>query len=186
MSLIDITQIDMAQIDMAQWDRFVLDRIDPDRIGVDGDPEGPARRRRWACDFVEAELGTGGSCLGEPAVAFRSYGAGCLAVGVAGPVERAMARRVGGLLRGLRPHSRHELLITFALLESWDPQLARVIGQARIHHLIDGGHVELRDAPPGLVAAWSPLPPDTTPDRDGPAAGGRDRAPCLEQWGLLS
>jgi len=128
----------------------------------------------------------GGSCLGEPAVAFRSYGAGCLAVGVAGPVDRAMARRVGGLLRDLRPHSRHELLITFALLESWDPQLARVIGQARIHHLIDGGHVELRDAPPGLVAAWSPLPPDTTPDRDGPAAGGRDRGPCLEQWGLLS
>ena len=77
-----------------------------------------------------------------------------------------MARRVGALLRDLRPHSAHELVITLAGLTAWDPQLVRVLGQARIHSLIDGGHIELVEVPTDLVAALNDLPPRRTADAD--------------------
>jgi hypothetical protein len=83
----------------------------------------------------------------------RSYDHGCLVVGVAGAVDRAMAERLGTLLRDLRPHSSCELVISFTLLDDWDPHLARVIGRARIQHLLDHARVELHDPPAALVAA---------------------------------
>jgi hypothetical protein len=113
-------------------------------------------------------------------VALRSYGDGCVAVGIAGPVDRDTARRFGTLLRGLRPFSTRELLLTLALLGPWDPQLARVIGQARVHHLIDGGRLDLRGAPPEMFAVLGTPPPTIVEGHPLPD----DREPCLEQWGL--
>jgi hypothetical protein len=144
----------------------------PEYPDPDPDPDDHTRGRDGACDGVEGELALRGSPRGEAAVALRSYGNGCIAVGIAGPVDRRAARRFGTLLRGLRPFSTRELLLTLVLLGPWDPRLARVIGQARVQHLIDGGRMDLRDAPSELVAASGA--PASAPAADpvsGPAGG---------------
>lgn len=163
----------MSLIDMSQFDRMALDP----------DFHGPTRKRDEACEAVEDELAQRGPHHAETAVALRSYGEGCVVVGVAGPVDRAMARRIGTLLRGLRPFSTRELLLTFVRVGPWDPQLVRVIGQARVHHLIDGGRLDLRGTPPAMVAVMAaalPARPVAVP----PAAPDQDRYSCLEEWGL--
>jgi hypothetical protein len=147
--------------------------VDPAHL--DGDPSvglsddtagGLVWRRRRARDEVHAELAS--PPPPEAAVAVRGYGASCLAVGVAGPVGRAGAVRLAGLLRDLRPYSARELLLSLALLGEWHPHLVRVIGQARIQRLIDGGALELHDTPPGLavelgLAQWVHRPPVAQP-----------------------
>jgi hypothetical protein len=160
---------DVSQIDMTQFDRMMLDPT-PDHTGG----------RDAACAGVEGELRRRGPRPGATDVALRSYGDGCVAVGIAGPVDRDTARRFGTLLRGLRPFSTRELLLTLALLGPWDPQLARVIGQARVHHLIDGGRLDLRGAPPEMFAVLGAPPPTIVEGHPLPD----DREPCLEQWGL--
>jgi hypothetical protein len=160
----------VSLIDMSRFDAV---QLNPTRGGRTHDPD-------QACGGVEDELASRGSPRREAAVAMRSYGDGCVAVGIAGPVDRAMAGRFGTLLRGLRPFSTRELLLTLVLLGPWDPQLARVIGQARVHHLIDGGRLDLRGAPPemfGVIGAppWEPARAHPFP---------ADREPCLEEWGL--
>jgi len=168
----------VSLIDLSEFDRVTLD---PDR---DDHTRGPD----WACDGVEGELALRGPPRGEAAVALRSYGNGCIAVGIAGAVDRRAARRFATLLRGLRPFSTCELLLTLTLLGPWDPRLARVIGQARVHHLIDGGRMDLRGAPSELLAAIGA--PASAP-APGPATESaqahrfpEDREPCLEEWGL--
>ncbi len=111
----------MNLIDITQFDRIVLDPTPDDQTGG----------RDAACAGVEGELRSRGPRPGATDVALRSYGDGYVAVGIAGPVDRDTARRFGALLRGLRPFSTRELLVTLALLGPWDPQLARGIGQAR-------------------------------------------------------
>jgi hypothetical protein len=113
-------------------------------------------------------------------VAIRSSAEGYLVVGVSGSVDRAMARRIGTLLRDLRPHSTRGLLIVLTRLGTWNPHLARVLGQARIHHLIDGGAFEVHDAPPGLLAAVradpaSGRPPAAETDPGCSSPTGRER-----------
>jgi hypothetical protein len=71
-------------------------------------------------------------------------------LGIAGPVDRAMAERLGVLLGELRVRGCRELVITLAGLGRWHPQLARVLAHARIQHLVDGAHVELHDLPDAL------------------------------------
>jgi hypothetical protein len=139
---------DVSLIDMAQLERMTLHTGEGDT----------------ACAEVERELRRRGPHPHQSDVAVRSYGDGYVAVGIAGPVDRSAASRFGTLLRGLRPISTRELLVTLALLGPWDPQLRRVIKQARVHRLVDGGRLDLRGAPA--------------------APTGPDREPCLEQWGL--
>jgi len=157
---------------MSQFDHIKLSRAPGDH----------SRGREEACEGVEGELASGGSPRGEAAVALRSYGDGCVAVGIAGPVNRLAALRCGTLLRGLRPFSTRELVLTLAQLGSWDPQLARVIGRSRVHHLIDGGRLYLLGAPPEMVAALG-APPSHTAEGH-PNGTDPDPEPCLEEWGL--
>ncbi len=162
----------MSLIDMTRFDRMMLDpAFDDHSDGLDA-----------ACAGVEAELRNRGPRPGATDVALRSYGDRCVAVGIAGPVDRDTARRFGTLLRGLRPFSTRELLLTLALLGPWDPQLARVIGQARVHHLIDGGRLDLRGASPEMFAVLGAPPPTIV--EGPPLPADPDREPCLEQWGL--
>ncbi len=157
-----------------------------DAIGIDQTETDSAARARWramACDAVEAELDSDRLPCDRPAVALRGFGDGYLVVGIAGSVDRARAHRIGGLLGELRSRSLQELVLSFGRLGHWDPQLVRVIGQARIHHLIDGGRLELRDTPPQLAAALGP--PQVDPavrDSQVPAADGRTRR--LPPWEL--
>jgi hypothetical protein len=152
-----------------------------DRAAPCPEPGGRAGGRDEACRAVEDELAQRSHRM-ETAVALRSYGEGCVVVGVAGPVDRTMARRLGTLLRGLRAFSTRELLLTFVHVGPWDPQLVRVIGQVRVHHLIDGGRLDLRGAPAAMVAVVGALPaPRAAVHPDSPA---QDREPCLEEWGL--
>lgn len=87
------------------------------------------------------------------------------------------------MLRGLRPFSTRELLLTFVRAGAWAPQLVRVIGQARVHHLIDGGRLDLGGAPPAMVAAMAAALP-ARPTAVRPAEPDQDRDSCLEEWGL--
>jgi hypothetical protein len=163
---------DVSLIDMAQLDRMTLDPAPDDHIGA-GDA---------ACAEVERELRRRGPHPHQSDVAVRTYGDGYVAVGLAGPVDRFAASRFGTLLRGLRPVSTRELLVTLLLLGSWDPQLSRVIKQARVHHLTDGGRLDLRGAPPEMLAVLG-APPSNTVERH-PIPTVPDREPCLEEWGL--
>jgi hypothetical protein len=151
----------MGLIDMSQLDSM--------RIDDEAGPGTLATRRRRACDAVLAELGLAGTPADKPAMALRSYGDGCVAVGLAGAVDRARAHRIGVLLRELRPRSTRELVVTFERLGRWHPHLVRVIGQARIHHLIDGSRFELRGTTPDLTEALGLAPSAVrTPDRQEP------------------
>ncbi len=152
-----------------------------DGMDVSSEPDGHTGGRDEACDGVEGELAPRGSPRSEAAVALRSYGDGCVAVGIAGPVDRDATRRIGTLLRGLRPFSTREISLTLVLLGPWEPQLARVIGRARVHHLIDGGRLYLRGAPSEMFAALGAPPSNTSLRHPVP-----DREPCLEEWGLRS
>jgi hypothetical protein len=140
----------MSLIDMSQLDSIRND----DEAG----PGTLASRRRQACDAVLAELGAADTPTDKPAVALRDYGDGCVVVGLAGAVDRARAHRIGVLLRELRPRSTRELVVSFERLGRWHPHLVRVIGQARIHHLIDGGRFELRGTTPRLAEALGLAP----------------------------
>jgi hypothetical protein len=163
---------DVSLIDMAQLDRMTLYPEPDDHTGGCD----------TACAEVERELHRRSPHPDKSDVAVRSYGDGYVAVGIAGPVDRFAASRFGTLLRGLRPVSPRELLVTLVLLGPWHPQLSRVIKQARVHHLIDGGRLDLRGAPPEMLAALS-VPPSNTAEGH-PIPTVPDREPCLEQWGL--
>jgi hypothetical protein len=154
----------MSLIDLSQFDRTLESEHVPGAFlgsaSVDGSrtpvtASDASWERRRAHDDVDAELAGLEPSSGESAVAIRSYADGYLVMGISGPVDRARARRIAALLRDLRPHSTRGLLIVLTRLGSWNPYLARVLGQARIHHLIDGGSFELHDAPIGLL----PRPP---------------------------
>ena len=117
-----------------------------------------SRSRRHALREVAAELDPARRA-GQPAVALRDYGPGCVCLGITGPVERAVTERLQTLLRELRVRGRQELVITLAGVGPWHPQLARVLAHARIQHLVDGAHVELYDIPDSLAAELGPAGP---------------------------
>ena len=166
----------MTMIDMSS-------RFDRTRIDDEARPGSMDSRRHWACDAVIAELSPADTPAINPAVALRSYGDGCVAVGVAGEVDRARAHRIGVLLRELRPRSTRELVVTFERLGRWHPHLVRVIGQVRIHHLIDGGRFELRGTAPDLAEALGLAPSAVqAPHRQEPDATERELR-CAP-WGM--
>jgi hypothetical protein len=181
MSLIDMSQFDPIRVTDSSRRTFLgptdADHTDTSSTAVGN---GMSCERRRAHDDVDAELAGLGPSADESAVSIRSYANGYLVMGVSGPVDRAMARRIGALLRDLRPHSTRGLLVVLIRLGAWNPHLARVLGQARIHHLIDGGAFELHDAPPRLLAALRADPtfgrPSTAEPDPGPSgAAGRNR-----------
>jgi hypothetical protein len=131
-----------------------------------------SRCRRRALDEVTAELGPTHRRTDQPAVSVRDYGPGCFCLGVAGPVDRAMAERLQVLLGELRVRGRRELVITLHGVGSWHPQLARVLAHARVQHLVDGGRVELHDLPEGMAAVLGPglLPTEFLVEDDAVAA----------------
>jgi hypothetical protein len=170
MSLIDVSQFDRNRNPDGPRGAFLGPAAaDGSRAPVDA-----SWARRRAHDDVDAELAGLRPSSGESAVATRSYADGYRVMGLAGPVDRAMAHRIGTLLRDLRPYSTRGLLIVLTRLGAWDPYLARILGQARIHHLIDGGSFELHDPPPGLLAALRADPafgrPPTTETDRGPSS----------------
>ncbi|MCD2197630.1 hypothetical protein LQ327_30090 [Actinomycetospora endophytica] len=116
---------------------------------MDDDGHVLAERRHRARHDVADELAL--AHRGAPAVAVRYFGPGCVAVGMAGPVDQAAVERLAALLHELRPHSSRELLLVFGRLDSWHPYLARVLGQARIQRLIDGALVEFHNPPTTLA-----------------------------------
>ena len=152
MSLIDLSQFDRI-LESERGRAALLGSAPVDGSGTPLTASDASSDRRRAHDDVDAELAGLAPPSGGSAVAIHSYADGYLVMGISGPVDRAVARRIGALLRDLRPHSTHGLLIVLTRLGSWNPSLARVLGQARIHHLIDGGSFELHDAPVGLLAA---------------------------------
>lgn len=122
---------------------------------------GVSQRRRRALEEVAAELVPAHRSASPPAVApravaLRDYGPGCLCVGIAGPVDQARAEQLQRALGELRVQGCHELLITLSALGPWHPQLARVLARVRIHHLVDGAGVEIRDLPEALAAELGP------------------------------
>jgi hypothetical protein len=165
----------MSLIDMSQFDSI--------RIDDEAGPGTLPSQRRWACDAVFAELGPADTPAHKPAVALRDYGDGCVAVGLAGAVDRARAHRIGVLLRELRPRSTRELVVTFERLGRWHPHLVRVIGQARIHHLIDGGRFELRGTTPDLADALG-MSPGAAEALSRRQPGAEDRELRSAPWGL--
>ena len=141
--------------------RSTFDGPGPGGSSVSSWAAGPSQRRGWALGEIAAELGPARRRADQPAVAVRDYGPGCVCLGIAGPVDRAMAERLQALLRGLRGRAHRELVITLAGLGPWHPQLARVLAHARIQHLVDGAHVELHDIPESLAAELGPAGPTT-------------------------
>lgn len=122
------------------------------RAGPTPSTVGLLDRRERALREVAADLGPAHRDADRPAVALRDYGPGCLCLGIAGPVDRAMVALLQVLLAGLRVRGRHDLTITLAGLGPWHPQLARVLGHARIQHLVAGAHVEFHHLPDEMTA----------------------------------
>jgi len=131
--------------------------------------EHPCRHRRGAVDEVRAELTADRSDL-ETAIAIRSYGPGRLAVGLAGPVDRAAAERLAILLRAVHVLSSRELVLIFGQLAHPHRHLARVVSRARMAHLLEGGQVELDDVPPALLVDLDLGPVDLDGATDGVVA----------------
>lgn len=97
---------------------------------------------------VDTELAASPS---SRAVVLRSDGDGYLAVGLAGHFSAADAGTIADLLDTHRTAGRRGLTVELGRLRSWTPALARVLGRARIRHLVHGATVRLHDAPPGLL-----------------------------------
>ena len=97
---------------------------------------------------VDAELAASRS---SRAVVLRSDGDGHLVVGLAGDFSTADAGAVADLLQTHRTSGRRGLTVELRRLHSWTPALARVLGRARIRHLVHGASVRLRDAPASLL-----------------------------------
>ncbi len=168
MSLIDMSQFDRIRVPDDSRRGFPTPTSAGGGTPVAASVDDLSWARRRAQDDVDAELAGPRNTAGGSAVAIRSYADGHLVMGLSGPVDRATARRIGALLRDLRPRSTRGLLIVMTRLGPWHPHLARVLGQARIQRLIDGGTFELHDAPTGLLAA---LRADPTVGRADPSVG---------------
>ena len=88
----------------------------------------------------------------EPAIALRRYGAGCLALALAGAFDRAGTERVRALERDVARLATIELVMDLSGLSSCDPPLIRALLGLRRQRLVAGVRVELRSPPAVLVA----------------------------------
>lgn len=111
---------------------------------------GPQQRRSRRLDATLAVLGEVASAPGrgdEPVIAIRSFGAGRLALAVAGAVDTGVVERLRALLdeRLVRELSANELVIDLSEVRSCGPGLARVLDRMRSRRIVEGCRVELRN-----------------------------------------
>jgi anti-anti-sigma regulatory factor len=81
----------------------------------------------------------------EPVIAIRSFGAGRLALAVAGAVDAGVIERLRALLDEhlVRELSADELVIDLSEVRTCEPGLARLLDRVRSRRLAEGCRVEL-------------------------------------------
>ena len=103
------------------------------------------RRRLEATLGVLAEVVSTPAREDEPVIAIRSFGAGRLALALAGRVDAGVVERLRALLDEhlVRELSAAELVIDLSEVRSCEPCLARLLDRVRIRRLAEGCRVEL-------------------------------------------
>lgn len=109
-----------------------------------------AAARQAAIVAVRAEVADVDPTTGAPVLAIEAFGPGRVVIALGGVIDPATTSRLRSLLGGLGALSHQELILELGALHSWDRALGRVIGRHRIRHLVEGGRVELIDAPAAL------------------------------------
>jgi hypothetical protein len=105
------------------------------------------RRRLEATLGVLAEVASTPAREDEPVIAIRSFGAGRLALAVAGAVDAGIIERLRALLDEhlVRELSADELIIDLSEVRTCEPGLARLLDRVRSRRVSEGCHVELRN-----------------------------------------
>ena len=88
----------------------------------------------------------------EPPVGVCRYGQGCVALAVAGGFDQAGVERLRSLVTEVQRAANSELIIDCSRLAGPKPSLTRLLSRLRIQRLVAGARVELRSAPPELIA----------------------------------
>jgi anti-anti-sigma regulatory factor len=103
------------------------------------------RRRLEATLGVLAEVASTPARADEPVIAIRSFGAGRLALALAGAVDAGVVERLQALLDEhlVRRLSAAELVIDLSEVRTCGPGLARLLDRVRIRRLAEGCRVEL-------------------------------------------
>ena len=105
------------------------------------------RRRLEATLGVLAEVAATPAREDEPVIAIRSFGAGRLALAVAGAVDAEVVERLRALLDEhlVRELSADELIIELSAVRTCCPGLARLLDRVRSRRITEGCRVELRN-----------------------------------------
>lgn len=92
-----------------------------------------------------AEVAAGPAREDEPVIAIRSFGAGRLALAVAGAVDGVVVERLRALLDEhlVRDLSATELVIDLSEVRTCEPGLARLLDRVRSRRVAEGCRVEL-------------------------------------------
>jgi anti-anti-sigma regulatory factor len=109
-------------------------------------PHGREQRRRLEATLgVLAEVASAPAREEEPVIAIRSYGAGRLALAVAGAIDARAVDRLRALLdeHPVRELSAHELVIDLSGVRTCVPGLTRLLDRVRIRRLAEGCRVAL-------------------------------------------
>ena len=103
------------------------------------------RRRLEATLGVLAEVASTPAREDEPVIAIRSFGAGRLALAVAGAVDAGVIERLRALLDEhlVRELSADELVIDLSEVRTCEPGLARLLDRVRSRRGAEGCRVEL-------------------------------------------
>ena len=103
------------------------------------------RRRLEATLGVLAEVASTPAREDEPVIAIRSFGAGRLALAVAGAVDAGVIERLRALLDEhlVRELSADELVIDLSEVRTCEPGLARLLDRVRSRRVAEGCRVEL-------------------------------------------
>jgi hypothetical protein len=109
-------------------------------------------RRLEATLGVLAEVASAAAREDEPVIAVRSFGAGRLALAVAGAVDAGVVDRLRALLDEpvVRELSADELVIDLSGVRTCESGLARLLDRVRTRGLVDGCRVELCNATAAL------------------------------------
>src|SRR5689334_11844160 len=124
------------------WDRLVIDDVDL--------PADLTARRRAAITEARTHV--------EPvtpdargAMGLRRYGAGCVALALAGRFEQCSRELLRALADELPSAACRELVIDLSGLDGCDQVLVRALTRLRIRCLTREARVELYDLPPALA-----------------------------------
>jgi hypothetical protein len=112
------------------------------------------RRRLEATLGVLAEVAAAPAREDEPVIAIRSFGAGRLALAVAGAVDGIVVERLRALLDEhlVRDLSATELVIDLSEVRTCEPGLARLLDRVRSRRVAEGCRVELCNPSAALEA----------------------------------